>query len=67
MHIPILIKKEIDRLIYNFIWNGNTDKVRRNIFMQKVCNGEYNMHDINTVDKSIKIMWMKYLLDENNM
>ena len=23
------------------------------------------MHDFNTVDKSIKKMWMKYLLDEN--
>ena len=34
--------------------------------MQKTCNGEYNMHDINRVDKSKKIMWMKYLLDENN-
>ena len=56
MHIPILIKNEIDRLIYNFIWNGNTDKVRRNIFMQKICNGGYNMHDFNTVDKSLKIM-----------
>ena len=66
MHVPILIKNEIDWLIYNFIWNGNTDKVRRNIFMQKICNGGYNMHDFNTVDKSLKIMWMKYLLDENN-
>ena len=66
MHIPILIKNEIDWLIYNFIWNGNTDKVCRNIFMQKICNGGYNMHDFNTVDKSLKIMWMKYLLDENN-
>ena len=66
MHILILIKNEIDRLIYNCIWNGNTDKVRRNIFMQKICNGGYNMHDFNTVDKSLKIMWMKYLLDENN-
>ena len=54
IHIPILIKKEIDQLIYNFMWNGNTDKFCRNIFMQKICNGWYNMHNFNTVDKSIK-------------
>ena len=54
MHIPKLIKKEIDWLMYNFIWNGNTDKVHRNIVMQKILNGGYNMRDFNTVDKSIK-------------
>ena len=40
IHIPNKIKKEINSILYRLIWNGSTDKVRRNIFMQNLSNGD---------------------------
>ena len=64
LHIPSEIKKEINSLLYRFIWNGKTEKVSRNIFMQPIEKGGYNMHDFHQVDKAIKVMWMKNIFKE---
>ena len=51
-------------LLYRFIWNGKTEKVSRNIFMQPIEKGGYNMHDFHHIDKAIKVMWMKNFFKE---
>ena len=33
IHIPIEMKKEINNMLYRFIWNGKTEKVSHNILM----------------------------------
>ena len=63
--IPENIKKEINSILYKFIWNGNADKVCRDIFMQDFSKGEYNMHDFKVIDKAAKVI--KYFYDTTNV
>ena len=36
-------------MIYEFIWNGKTDKVKRNLFEQEFKNGGYKMINFNCI------------------
>ena len=37
--IPDHVIKQVNSIIYDFIWNGKTDKVKRNLFEQEFKNG----------------------------
>ena len=65
LHVPDKIKQQINKKIYSFIWNGQTEKVNRKIFMQHYTKGGYSMHDFDTVDKANKIVWVLELLKSN--
>ena len=67
LHVPDKIKQQINKKIYSFIWNGQTEKVNRKIFMQHYTKGGYNMHDFDTVDKANKIAWVLELLKSNTL
>ena len=41
--IPDHVIKQVNSMIYEFIWNGKTDKVKRNLFEQEFNNGGYKM------------------------
>ena len=48
-------------MLYRFIWNGKTEKVSHNIFMQPFEKGGDNMHDFQYVDKAMKVTWKRFL------
>ena len=62
IHIPQDIIKEINSIIYEFIWNGKTHKVKRKIFEQDFNKGGYKMIDFESAIKASKVMWIKNLL-----
>jgi len=64
--IPQDIVKQVNTLIYNFIWNGNTDKVKRIIFEQEYKKGGYNMTNLNEMIISSSVMWVKKYLDNTD-
>jgi len=64
IHIPQPVVKEVDRIIYEFIWNGKTDKVKRKIFEQEFKRGGYNMITLEDIIISASTMWIKKYLDD---
>ena len=40
------IMKEIDKMLYTFLWDGKPDKIKRSLAKQKMVNGGIGMIDI---------------------
>ena len=66
INIPEDIIIKINAIIYNFIWGGKTDKVRRQIITQEYQDGGLKMLDFNHMIKSAKIKWIKRYFDGND-
>ena len=49
IHIPNNIVKQVNSIVYDFIWKSKTDKVKRSIFEQNFENGGYNMTNLNDI------------------
>ena len=55
--------KDIDSLIFNFLWDNKPPKLQREVILQKANQGGLNITDIYTYSKSMKFQWVKKLLD----
>ena len=58
--------QEINKAIYNFIWNGKPDKIKRNILVGTRETGGLQVPHIPTLCSSLKITWVKRLMNPNN-
>jgi hypothetical protein len=54
--------KDIDSLIFNFLWDNKPPKIKREVILQKANQGGLNITDIYTYSKSVKFQWVKKLL-----
>ena len=63
LSVPQTIISQVNSLIYEFIWNGKTDKVKRSIFEQQYNRGGYKMVNFKDIIQSSAIMWIKKYLD----
>ena len=52
--------------IYEFIWKGKTDKVKRDIFEQDYSLGGFKMIDFNNMIYASSVMWIKRYLDDTD-
>ena len=50
--------EEINKLFYQFLWNGKRDKIKRNILINDYPNGGLRMLDIASFNKALKITWI---------
>jgi hypothetical protein len=57
--------KDIDSLIFNFLWDNKPPKIKREVILQKTNQGGLNITDIYTYSKSVKFQWVKKLLDSS--
>ena len=64
--VPKDIISKVNTIIYNFVWNGKTDKVKRKIIEQDFPNGGLKMLDFETMIKGAKIKWIKRYLESGN-
>jgi exonuclease III len=55
--------KEINRKLYNFIYNGKSEKIKREIIIGDYNDGGYKMIDLESFIKGIKLRWMERLLN----
>jgi hypothetical protein len=67
LHVPEFIIKQINKIIFNFVWKGKTDKIKRKIFIQDYKNGGYKMIDYNNYVKAAKCTWITRYLNVDNM
>ena len=56
------IMLKINKMLYDFLWDGKPDKIKRTIGKQKLENGGLNMIDIYIFDKALKVTWIRRIL-----
>ena len=65
VNVPETVITKINTAIYNFIWNGKTDKVKRVLLEQEFEDGGLKMLDFVTMVQGAKIKWItRYLSNE---
>ena len=57
--------KEIDQILYKFIWDGKNEKIKRQVLMAPKREGGLNMIHVKTQSKALKLLWVKRLLTVN--
>ena len=57
--------KEIEQIIYEYIWNGKTHKVRKSVITQTHELGGRNMIDVKTMITAQKLKWVKQYLSNH--
>ena len=62
---PKELVKELNQLLFKFLWNG-TDKVTRVSAINKYEEGGLKMTDLNCMIKSLMLAWIKHIIDDNN-
>lgn len=56
----------LEKLIFNFIWDGKPDKINRKQIAQHKCFGGLKMTNLINFIKSLKISWIRRLLKSDN-
>ena len=58
--------KEIHQLLYNFLWDGREDKIKRSVMLNEYKDGGLKMLDIRSFNYALKSKWVKKYLDDDN-
>ena len=61
LSIPKYFAKEINRISFNFIWEGKPAKVKRSTIMRERKHGGLKMLDLEIMDKALKVAWIERL------
>ena len=56
---------KINNMLFDFLWDGKPDKIKRCIAKQKLDNGGINMIDIDLFDKALKLTWIRRFISGN--
>jgi len=54
--------KEIHQLLYNFLWDGRGDKIKRSVILNEYKDGGLKMLDIRSFNHALKLKWVKNIL-----
>lgn len=58
--------KDLERFIFNFIWNGNPDKIKRSVMINTVSNGGLKVTHIQSFINSLKCTWVRHYCNETD-
>ena len=58
--------KEINSLLYKFLWNGKCNKIERIHMINDYPKGGLKMLDIHSFNNAVKANWVQRYLDSNN-
>ena len=61
----IKILNELNKIFYDFLWNGKPDKIKRSVSKMKIDNGGIGMIDVNLFDKALKLTWVRRYFNSN--
>jgi len=56
--VPGVYQKEIEKKCFKFIWNGKSDKVKRNVIIDSYERGGLQMADIKSYFVALKASWV---------
>lgn len=63
---PDYIFNDIQKLFFNFFWNGKPDRIKRNILINDYCEGGLKIPHVKSFCFSLKMTWIHKLLDPLN-
>ena len=63
--IPDKHIKELNKIIFSFLWNSKKEKVKRVVVMNSVLQGGLGMIDIESRMKSLKLSWLPKILNND--
>ena len=63
--VPEWFTKGANTAMFNFLWSGKNDKIKRKTIVAPIEEGGLKMIDLEAMIKAQKVMWVKRLLDEN--
>ena len=66
LETPEHFADEVNKLIFDFIWNYKPSKIRRTTPIKSKKEGGLGMKDFNFFDKALKLTWVKRLCSEIN-
>ena len=58
--------QEINSLFYKFLWSDKVDKIKSNVMINDYPEGGFKMIDIISFNKSLKPVWVKKYVDNEN-
>ena len=53
--------KATNKIIFNFLWDGKPDKIKRSIMVSDYMSGGMKMIDIYNFERALKVNWIKKL------
>ena len=56
---------EINKLLFNFLWNDKPDKIKRTVAKQHLTKGGLGMIDLNIFNKSLKLTWIRKFFESS--
>ena len=59
------VLKELNKILYNFLWNGKNYKIRRSGLCQAYEVGGLKIVDIKSFLAALKISWLKCILHDD--
>ena len=62
LHLDSKICKDIDRMLFDFIWKNRIHYIKKSVVMNKYESGGLNFLDFNTLNNTFKINWTKHFL-----
>ena len=58
--------KEVERLMFEYVWDGKKDRIKRMTLKSKYKHGGLKVPDLALQAQSLKIKWIKRYLDKDN-
>ena len=63
---PKEVIKEINALLYDFLWDNKGDKIKRTEMINNYSKGGLKMIDIASFNQALKMKWVKSYLDDQD-
>ena len=56
----------INKIIFNFIWDGKTPKIKKKTIIAEIKHGGLKMIDFEIMERSLKIAWIKRFIENSD-
>ena len=66
LFVPEYILQKLNKLIFSFLWDGKTPKVKRETMINNINDRGLGMPDVYLVNSTSKISWIKRLTNERD-
>ena len=65
IHVPLQVATEVKKIVLDYLWDGKPAKIAYNVLIQGVKQGGLKLIDFESKVKSLKIGFVKRLLDKS--
>ena len=55
LDVPNDVNAQVDKLLFNFIWKKKSHLIKKNVMINKLSSGGFNVLDFNTLHSSFEI------------